>query len=79
MEWLNSPTREEKQQRVRTVKARNARKAEERRKGKTRKDGGKGQTRKGGTEGQTRKDGRKGQEKKTCVLKVFPRKLGNTS
>ena len=47
MEWLNSPTREDwkkKQQRVRTVKARNARKAEERRKGKTRKDGRKGQT-----------------------------------
>ena len=61
MEWLNSPTREEKQQRVRTVKARNARKAEERRKGKTRKDGRKGETTKGGREGQTRKDGRKGQ------------------
>ena len=40
---------------------RNARKAEERRKGKTRKDGRKGQTRKDGREGQTRKDGRKGQ------------------
>ena len=47
MDWLNSPTREDfrkKQQRVRTVKVRNARKAEERRKGKTRKDGRKGQT-----------------------------------
>ena len=52
MERLNSPTREEwkKQQRVRTVKVRNARKAEERRKGKTRKDGRKGQTRKDGRE-----------------------------
>ena len=81
MERLNSPTREDwkkKQQRVRTVKARNARKAEERRKGKTRKDGRKGQTRKGGREGQTRKDGRKGQTGKvkfdiTEYLKlVFP-------
>ena len=64
MDWLNSPTRDDfgkKQQRVRTVKVRNARKAEERRKGKTRKDGRKGQTRKDGREGQTRKDGRKGQ------------------
>ena len=45
MDWLNSPTREDfgkKQQRVRTVKVRNARKAEERRKGKAREDGGKG-------------------------------------
>ena len=41
---------EKKQQRVRTVKFRNARKAEERRKGKTRKDGRKGQTRKDGRE-----------------------------
>ena len=69
---------EKKQQRVRTVKVRNARKAEERRKGKTRKDGRKGQTRKGGREGQTRKDGRKGQTGKvkfdiTEYLKlVFP-------
>ena len=81
MDWLNSPTRNDfgkKQQRVRTVKVRNARKAEERRKGKTRKDGRKGQTRKGGREGQTRKDGRKGQTGKvkfdiTEYLKlVFP-------
>ena len=35
---------ETKQQRVRTVKVRNARKAEERRKGQTRKDGREGQT-----------------------------------
>ncbi|CAH3107772.1 unnamed protein product [Pocillopora meandrina] len=35
-------TLEKKQQRVRTVKVRNARKAEERRKGKAREDGGKG-------------------------------------
>ena len=58
MERLNSPTREDwkkKQQRVRTVKVRNARKAEERRKGKTRKDGRKGQTRKDGRKGQTGK------------------------
>ena len=58
MEWLNSPTREDwkkKQQRVRTVKVRNARKAEERRKGKTRKDGRKEQTRKDGRKGQTGK------------------------
>ena len=58
MEWLNSPTKEDekkKQQRVRAVKVRNARKAEERRKGKTRKYGRKGQTRKGGREGQTRR------------------------
>ena len=46
---------ETKQQRVRTVKVRNARKAEERRKGKTRKDERKGQTRKDGREGQTGK------------------------
>ena len=52
---------EKKQQRVRTVKARNARKAEERGKGKTRKDGRKGQRRKGVREGQKRKDERKGQ------------------
>ena len=69
---------EKKQQRVRTVKFGNARKAEERRKGKTRKDGRKGQTRKDGREGQTRKDGRKGQTGKvkfdiTEYLKlVFP-------
>ena len=52
LERLNSPTREEwkKLQRVRTVKVRNARKAEEKRKGKTRKDGRKGQTRKDGRE-----------------------------
>ena len=81
MDWLNSPTRNDfgkKQQRVRTVKVRNAKKAEERRKGKTRKDGRKGQTRKDGREGQTRKDGRKGQTGKvkfdiTEYLKlVFP-------
>ena len=46
---------ETKQQRVRTVKVRNARKAEERRKGKTRKGGRKGRTRKDGREGQTGK------------------------
>ena len=58
MDWLNSPTRDDfgkKQQRVRTVKVRNARKAEERRKGKTRKDGRKEQTRKDGRKGQTGK------------------------
>ena len=58
MDWLNSPTREDfgkKQQRVRTVKVRNARKAEERRKGKTKKDGRKEQTRKDGRKGQTGK------------------------
>ena len=46
---------EKKQQRVRTVKVRNARKAEERRKGKTKKDGRKEQTRKDGRKGQTGK------------------------
>ena len=64
MERLNSPTREDwkkRQQRVRTVKVRNARRAEERRKGKRRKDGRKGQTRKDGRKGQTRKDGGEGQ------------------
>ena len=58
MDWLNSPTRDDfgkKQQRVRTVKVRNARKAEERRKGKTKKDGRKEQTRKDGRKGQTGK------------------------
>ena len=85
MERLNSPTRQDwkKQQRVRTVKVRNARKAEERRKGKTRKDGRKGQTRKDGREGETRKDGRKGQTGKvkfdiTEYLKlVFPFQQGD--
>ena len=81
MEWLNSPTREDwkkKHQRVRTVKVRNARKAELRRKGKTRKDGRKEQKRKDGRQRQTRKDGRKGQTGKvkfdiTEYLKlVFP-------
>ena len=64
MDWLNSPTREgfrKKKQRVRTVKVRNARKAEERRKGKTREDGGKGHTRKDGRKGKTRKDEREGE------------------
>ena len=46
---------ETKQQRVRTVKVRNTRKAEESTKGKTRKGGRKGQTRKDGREGQTGK------------------------
>ena len=46
---------EKKQQRVRTVKVRNARKAEQRRKGKTRKDGRKGQIRKDGRKGQAGK------------------------
>ena len=58
MDWLNSPTRDDfakKKQRLRTVKVRNARKAEERRKGKTRKDGRKEQTRKDGRKGQTGK------------------------